>query len=99
MAPLFCGLGVVVHVCFDDHVEDCHHELECETDPCQILILAASHRNDEYFHSDDTSEQMEQPLLRSAVFIPASGHFSLFCPGAEAITELIESQRSLPLIC
>ena len=36
-APVLCGLGVLVHLCAEDLGSDCHHELSCEADPCQVL--------------------------------------------------------------
>lgn len=41
-APVLCGLGVLVHLCADDLANDCHHELSCETDPCQVLAVGVT---------------------------------------------------------
>jgi hypothetical protein len=40
LAPFLCGVGVLVHSCICDNDSECHHELSCSTDPCQIMAVA-----------------------------------------------------------
>jgi len=98
LAPLFCGLGVVIHACVDDHASQCHHELECEADPCQVLVLAASQRNDEFSDFDDATEFPGLPIFAELVPASITSASPKISDISGLITELIEDQRTLPLI-
>ena len=39
LGPTLCGLGVMVHGCFGDSNTASHDEVQCSTDPCQVLIV------------------------------------------------------------
>ena len=42
LGPTLCGLGVMVHACFGDSATECHDEVQCSADPCQILVVPTS---------------------------------------------------------
>jgi hypothetical protein len=42
LGPTLCGLGVMVHGCLGDVSTESHDEVQCSTDPCQILVVPAS---------------------------------------------------------
>ena len=42
LGPTLCSLGVMVHACFGDGAADCHDEVQCSADPCEILVVPAS---------------------------------------------------------
>jgi len=98
LAPLFCGLGVLVHACIDDQAQECHHEVECDADPCQVLVLAASQRNDDF---PDHEISIDFPGLPHDSQIEIDGQAQLSVPtheNSDLNYEQIDARRTLPLI-
>ena len=99
LAPLLCGLGMVVHACLDDDGADCHHELACDSDPCQVFALMSTPR--------DEGATDDAPQLETIDLGPFCGVFS-FAALIESSTDVFSDEglpnsvsctRTLPLIC
>ncbi len=98
LVPLFCGLGVVVHLCFDNETADCC-QMECDQDPCQELALATSQRGQEHSNTSEQLDQWNAPLWSGTNPASASDRPTRSRDGDDSRTELTDCQRSLPLIC
>jgi hypothetical protein len=96
-APVLCGLGVLVHLCADDLGADCHHELACVDDPCQVLIVGVTFQPG---RPDDGPEVPTDvlPVAQFAVTptpVPAAWAES----PAPRLSRPLADIRSLPLLC
>ena len=100
LVPTLCGVGVLVHACLGGGADDCHAEVPCSTDPCQILVIptaaAAGKTND---GGVDASE-VDLPAFADAQ--PAD----MLLPNSLLITVSVvnlsltpASGQTLPLLC
>ena len=100
LGPTLCGLGVLVHACLGDRTTECHDEIQCSTDPCQILILPAA---GQYNKPGDGFDLLDQA---PALVVDRTGILDLPSAGPDPVAELSVSlpvslacNQVLPLLC
>jgi len=99
LAPLLCGSGFLTHSCLCDDSNECRHELQCSTDPCQILALGSTSHNNRSGYSNLPVDQLNPPaLVDDDVLLPNAG-YTLVPDPAGILPETVVPDRCLPLLC
>ncbi len=100
LGPTLCGLGVLVHACLGESTTECHDEVQCSTDPCQLLVLPAEGQHGKSGDGRDLVVQTASlvPDLAAALDLPAR------CPkpvaeDAVLYPRLVDCDQTLPLLC
>lgn len=99
LGPTLCGLGVLVHACLGASADDCHAEVQCSTDPCQILVIPTAAVDGKTGDGFDVDQVVTPAFAETAdpelPTVPAM-------PGSVLLVNLAHapaSGQSLPLLC
>lgn len=99
LVPLLCGGGLLIHSCVCDDSTECHHELSCTADPCQIPLVGP---RTVYVQPHDFSSPpvFPSPALDATVSLPNPElRAECFFNTALLPTGLIPTNGTLPLLC
>ena len=99
LAPFLCGLGVLAHSCICDDSTECRHELDCSSDPCQILALRSTHQDGKQGHSPDEVEQFTPSALVDGFVGQVETEPDLIPDPTGDLPNMIVLDSSLPLLC
>ncbi len=99
LAPFLCGLGVLTHSCICDDSSECRHELECSTDPCQIMALGSTSQYSRAGYSTISLDQLNPPALMDDVVDQFVIRHELVSGPADRLLRDIFPDRCLPLLC
>ncbi len=99
IAPFFCGLGMVVHACLDDDGPDCHHEVSCEADPCQVILLQMNIRDESTANVDQYHFMIEWDNPSRYLSFTSLDRLRPIVVLDDSLPETIICTRTLPLIC
>lgn len=99
LAPFLCGLGVLAHSCICEDPTECRHELDCSSDPCQILALRATNQDGKQENSPDEIEQFNPPALVDDFVSRIETQPDLISDPTGDLPNMILSDSSLPLLC
>jgi len=97
LAPFLCGTGLLTHACADEADSGCHHELDCDTDPCQVLALKAVQTGG---RNDDASVDTLSPVAPAPLGTHTEPDRLLeVVPPLRRLPDMAAHGRSLPLTC
>jgi len=99
LAPFLCGLGLLAHSCICEESTECRHELECSTDPCQILALRSTHQDGKQGNSTDQVGQFNPPALINDFVAQIETPPDLISDPTSDLPNMIVFEVSLPLLC
>ena len=99
LAPFLCGLGVLAHSCICEDFTECHHELDCSTDPCQILALRTTDQDNQMEYSPDQVEQFNPPALVDDFVARVETRPDLMFDPNSDLPNMVVFDSSLPLLC
>jgi len=93
VAPSTCGGGLLEHACADDSQDQCHHENDCPTDPCNLansVTTAVKSVN---------KALVDGPLQYAPSPFPLPAVRPIPVPVDSDLTGLSAHPAALPLIC
>ena len=100
LGPTLCGLGVMVHACLGDAATECHDEVQCAADPCQILVVPTSNQGLKPDAGSDHIDLTTLPTLMVAADrdLPALSS-KLVSDLVVAVPVATDDSQTLPLLC
>ncbi len=97
LAPLLCGVGMLVHICVCDGTGECHHEEQCNLDPCQTLTSVPDGRADPRDHISTQHDVAAMPIVVELGVCDITTPLPLEpSPGSLLF---LSCERTLPLLC
>ena len=99
LAPFLCGLGVLAHSCICEDSTECHHEMQCSTDPCHILALRSTHQGGKQGSSSDQVAQFNPPVLVDDFVARVERRPDLIFDPKSDLPNMIVFDSPLPLLC
>lgn len=99
VAPLLCGVGVLMHSCPCEEITECPHELQGSADPHQVLAFRSTGRNSEWGYSTDLVEQLNPPALVDDFVALFEAQPELFADPTSDLPKIVVLGWSLPLLC
>ena len=99
LAPFLCGLGVLAHSCICGDSTECRHELDCSSDPCQILARRTTDQDDKQGNILDQVEQFNPLALVDDFMVHVEIGPDLITDPTSDLPKMIVSEASLPLLC
>jgi len=99
LAPFLCGMGVLAHTCICEDSTECRHELDCSTDPCQILALGSIIHSNRACISAIPVDQPNPPALMNDVLTQPEIRHELVFSLVDNLLKEAFPDRCLPLLC
>jgi len=99
LAPFLCGLGVLAHSCICGDSTECRHELDCSSDPCQILARRTTDQDGKQGNLLDQVEQFNPPALVDGFAAQVETGPDLISESTDILPSMIVFEASLPLLC
>ncbi len=99
LAPFLCGLGVLAHSCICGDSPECRHELDCSSDPCQILARRTTDQDSKQGNSPDEVEPFNPPALVDGFVGQIETGPDLISVPTGDLPNMIVLDSSLPLLC
>ncbi len=100
LGPTLCSLGVMVHACLGDDAADCHDEVQCSADPCEILVVPASGQSIKPDAGMDHIDHATPPTMMAAADLDLPALCSkLVSDLVVAVPVANDDSQTLPLLC
>jgi len=99
LGPTLCGLGVLVHSCLDDKTDACHTEVQCSTDPCQILVIKTTEPDEKIGDGGTIADDVVTPSYGDAMEGVLPGRQPRHDALAENPSHTPAFGQTLPLLC
>ncbi len=98
MVPAGCMSGTMDHLCADCIDVTCGHEIECSSDPCNILLVTVSKSrlDDDQTVENDFPIDLPEYSIATSCFQTDS---SLLVTTSQIINPLPMPVSALPLLC